>query len=137
MLRRLPSLPSAGTAGRTLAGLAAASLLLVACGGGGDSSSDETVPTDADLVVRALDGIRWDAESYTAPAGEITVVFENASSLPHNLYILDADGVQLPTVLDLPRRGEIAVDTTIEAGTYTLICTIPGHGNMKATLTVG
>lgn len=136
MLRRHPSLTSAGVAGRTLAGLAAASFLLVACGGG-DSSSDATVPADADLVVRALDGIRWDAESYTAPAGEITVVFENASSLPHNLHFIDADGVQLPTVLDLPRRGEIAVDMTIEAGTYTLICTIPGHGNMTATLTVG
>jgi uncharacterized cupredoxin-like copper-binding protein len=40
-------------------------------------------------------------------------------------------------VWDIPSRNDAVTDTvTLSAGTYTLICTIPGHANMKSTLTV-
>jgi plastocyanin len=117
--------------------LVAGALALAACGGGG-SASEATVPADADLTVTAIEGLAWDASTYSAPAGEVTIAVVNNSSQPHNLYIVDSSGVQLPDVWNIPSRGTIAVDTvTLEAGTYTLICTIPGHGNMKAELTVG
>jgi plastocyanin len=111
-------------------------LALAACGGGGDSSSSGTT-LPADLTVRAIDGIAWDAAEYTATAGEVTISVTNASSLPHNLHIVDPSGVQLPEIWDIPAKGDVANDTvTLAAGTYTLICTIPGHANMKATLVV-
>ena len=115
--------------------LLAATVVLAACGGG--SSSDSTVPADTDVVVTAIEGIKWDAADYTATAGEVSFAVKNSSSLPHNLHVLDASNADLGMKLDIPTRGDIATGSlTLQAGTYTLICTIPGHANMKATLTV-
>jgi plastocyanin len=122
---------------RFLAPLVLAGALGLAACGGGSSSSGDTIPADADVVVKAIDGIKWDQSSYSAQAGEVTIAAENASSLPHNLYIVAADGTQLPGMIDLPNRGRVGTMTvTLAAGEYTLICTIPGHNNMKATLAV-
>ena len=61
----------------------------------------------------------------------------NQSSIGHNLYILSADGTQNPSHVDLPQKGKSSTETVdLTPGTYTVICKIPGHGNMKATLTV-
>ena len=107
-----------------------------ACGGSGGSSSD-TVPADAGLVVMAKDGIAWDATSYTATAGAVKVVLKNDSSLVHDLVFVKSDGVQLPSDIKVQAKGEVKAETvTLAAGTYTVICTIAGHSNMKATLTV-
>ncbi len=115
----------------------AGSLGLAACGGDA-SPSDTAVAVDADLVVTALDGLKWDKSDYAAPSGTIEVELINASSQPHNLHFIAEDGSENPTVLEIPSKGDIDVDNvTLEPGTYTLICTIPGHGNMKATLVVG
>lgn len=116
--------------------LVASTLVLAACGGDG-GSSDATVPADTDVVVSAVEGIKWDAEQYSAEAGEVSFAVSNDSSLPHNLHVLDASGTDLGMKLDIPSRGDVATGTlTLQAGDYTLICTIPGHANMKATLTV-
>ena len=123
---------------RTFASVSAAGLLTLSACGGGSSSSGDTVPADAGLVVTAIEGINWDQSAYTATAGSVKVAAVNASSLPHNLHFVDSTGAQLPNALDIPSRGDIAVeDVTLGAGTYTLICTIAGHTNMRATLTVG
>lgn len=112
-------------------------LALAACGGGDDSSSSSGTTLPADLTVTAIDGLSWDSASYTATAGEVTIAVVNDSSQPHNLHIVDSTGTQLPEVFDIPSKGQVASDTvTLTAGEYTLICTIPGHANMKATLTV-
>ena len=89
------------------------------------------------VTVTAIEGIAWDEKDYTATAGDVVITAVNESSLPHNLYIVDPSGARLPDVLDIPSRGDSADETvTLVAGTYTLICTIPGHNNMKSTLTV-
>jgi plastocyanin len=117
--------------------LVAGALGLAACGGGDSGSSDATVPSDADLTITGVEGLMWDAPSYTATAGEITIAVVNDSSQPHNLHIVDSGGVQLPDIWNIPSKGSIDTRTvTLAAGTYTLICTIPGHVNMKAELTV-
>ena len=123
---------------RSLAPLVLAGALgLAACGGGSSSSSGDTIPTDADVVVKAIEGIKWDQSSYAAKAGDVKIAAENVSSLPHNLHIVAADGTQLPDVLDLTSRGKVQTETVaLTAGEYTLICTVPGHNNMKATLKV-
>ena len=115
--------------------LIAATFVLAACGGG--SSSDSTLPADTDVVVTAVEGLKWDASAYTAPAGQVSFAVTNKSSQPHNLHVLDASNTDLGMVLDIPSRGDTDTGSlTLQAGTYTLICTIPGHANMKATLTV-
>jgi plastocyanin len=108
---------------------------LTACGGSGSTSP--TTPVDADVVVTAIDGIKWDKADYTATAGEIVIAAKNDSSLPHNLHIIDPDGVELSTNMTIASKGDVKSATiTVVAGTYKLICTVPGHSNMKSTLTV-
>ncbi len=115
--------------------LIAATIVLAACGGG--SASDSTVPADTDVVVTAVEGLKWDASTYTAPAGQVSFAVTNRSSQPHNLHVLDASNTELVMESDIPSRGDTdAGALTLQACTYTLICTIPGHANMKATLTV-
>ncbi|MBI5088689.1 MAG: hypothetical protein HZB15_07475 [Actinobacteria bacterium] len=118
--------------------LLAGALALSACGGGGDSGgSDSTTPPDADVVVRAVDPLSWDKKDYTATAGSVTIAAQNDSSQPHDLRVVDPAGTQLPLDLSIPSKGDVDTGTlTLDAGAYTLICTIPGHSNMKATLTV-
>ena len=121
--------------------LIAASALLVALGacGGSSSSGPTTVPPKADVVITAVEGIRWDAPTYAATAtnGKVVVRGVNDSSVGHNLYIIAADGSTIPNHLDLPQRGKSATETVdLAPGTYTVICKIPGHSAMKSTLTV-
>jgi hypothetical protein len=112
--------------------------LLAACGGGSDSATDATLPP-ADVTVIAIEGIAWNASEYTATAtdGSVDILGRNESSLPHNLYVVDSSGTQLREFIDLPQRGDADVQSfPLTAGEYTVLCLIPGHGNMRATLTV-
>ena len=122
--------------------LAAGALLLglAACGSSSSSSSATTpAPTKPDVVITAVDGLKWNAASYTAQStnGKLVVEGENQSSIGHNLYIIAADGTQNPSHVDLPQKGKTATETVdLTPGTYSVICKIPGHTSMKATLTV-
>lgn len=118
--------------------IAAGALVLAACGGGSsDSGSTTPLPTDADVVVKAVDPLAWDKKDYSATAGDIVIAVENDSSQPHNLRIVDSSDTQLPGALDIPSRGDVDSESvSLTAGSYTLICTIPGHTNMRATLTI-
>jgi plastocyanin len=117
--------------------LAAGLLGLTACGGG-SSSSGNTAPADADVVVRAVDGIAWNSKQYTATAGEVSIYGVNDSSVAHNLYVLDESEAVVGDFIDLPKRGADGTRVfTLEAGTYRIVCKIPGHTNMNSELTVG
>ncbi len=124
---------------RTLLLVSFVALSVVACSsGGGGSGSGETVPANA-TVVTAIEGIAWDAKTYTAASvdGRVTLALKNDSSLPHNLHLLDAENVDQGVALDVKARGDThTLSYTLAPGTYQVICTIAGHGNMKATLTV-
>lgn len=119
---------------RSLALAASAAIALSACGGGGDDAAE--APSDADVVVGALDALVFDAESYTATAGDVDIAYVNRGSVAHTLLVLDADQKAIGPKLTLPGGGEEEGTYTLAAGTYLLFCDVPGHGNMKATLTV-
>jgi plastocyanin len=90
-----------------------------------------------DLTVKAVPSIRWDKPSYTATAGEIEVGLINEDSIRHDLVILDGDtkvgGLELITV----ERGDVDSGTvTLDAGTYTVFCIVPGHSAMRSDLVV-
>ncbi len=118
--------------------LFAASLVaLSSCGGSSSSTPDYTIPADADLVVKAIPSIRWDANAYTASAGDIKVFLANDDSVKHVLVVLKDDLVVGDLELIVGSRGDFDEGTiTLEAGEYRIYCTIPGHGNMDSTLTV-
>ena len=122
---------------KRLLSFSASVALLAACGGGGTSAPAETLPAGA-LVVTAVSGLRFDAESYgPVAAGDIVFGYQNEDSIRHTL-ILAKDDTKVPNFkLVVGQNGSVDSDTvTLDAGTYTIICDVPGHGNMKASLTV-
>lgn len=122
---------------RTLVAVPFLALSLVGCSSG-SSSNGGTAPANA-TVITAIEGIAWDAKTYTATpvGGKVTLSLRNHSSLPHNLHLLDAENVDQGVALDVKGTNAVhTLDYTLKPGTYQVICTIAGHGNMKATLTV-
>jgi plastocyanin len=111
-------------------------IALAACGG--DSSSvPAEVPADTDLEVRAVPGLRFDQNSYEAPAGEITIAYVNDDTIRHTLVVIKDDVIDNSLELEVNRKGDIdSGSITLEPGNYVLFCTVPGHQNMKADLLV-
>lgn len=109
---------------------------LSACGGG-TSAPAQTIPDDAGLVVKNVKSIRFDASEYSALAGDITVAFVNEDSVRHSMLVAQ-DGVKVPNFkLVVAEEGAVDIGViNLAAGSYTVICDVPGHQNMKATLTV-
>ena len=112
---------------------------ITACGGNENETNATSTPADGvGVVIRAMEGIRWENDAYSAEAGEVRIVLENTSSIPHNLALIDSDNTELPNTLETPSRSDTDEATlSLEPGVYALICKIPGHSNMNATLTVG
>jgi uncharacterized cupredoxin-like copper-binding protein len=115
-----------------LALVAVAALPLAACGDDDDDagSGDDDLPAGAVQVV-AVSVSGFDEDSYEAAAGEVTIVFENADSIPHDVVLEDQD-------FKLDEDGEQGT-IDLEAGEYTLFCDVPGHrdAGMEASLTIG
>jgi len=110
-------------------------IVLSACGGG--TTEPVAVPVGTDLEVHAKPGIRWEFTSYTAPAGEIEIALVNDDSMRHTLVIIDGETIISGFELEVNRNGDVDSGTiTLEPGTYTIFCTVPGHQNMKAELIV-
>lgn len=111
-------------------------LAVAACGGGGETV-ETVVPDGTDLVVKAVPTIRWDASSYTAPAGEIDLFLANDDNVKHVLVVLQDDKVVGDLELEVNKKGDTdSGSISLEAGQYYIYCTVPGHGSMKSTLTV-
>ena len=121
---------------RTIFAALIAVFALSACGGG-SSAPAETIPSDAGLIVKNVKSIRFDKSEYSAAAGNVKVVTVNEDTVRHTLLVVQ-DGVKLPNFkLVVAQEGAIDVgEINLAAGSYTLICDVPGHQNMKANLTV-
>jgi plastocyanin len=112
--------------------LAAAVLVLSACAGGGTDAPPVDVP-DGALEVVGTDRLEFVPETLSASAGAITFALTCEGGVNHNLVIDETDEVVAEC-----RRGQTGVGTVeLEPGTYTYVCTIPGHERtMRGTLTV-
>jgi plastocyanin len=125
---------------RKLAALTGATLalLVTACGGGESASASGTVPSDPDLTVVALD-VEFDQESYSAEAGEIAIAFDSNGQQVHSMVFEDASGTRVPDFrLQVAPGKAVGGVVDLAAGSYTMICDIPGHEaqGMVAQLTV-
>ncbi len=114
-----------------------ASVALLAACGGGTSAPTETLPAGA-TVITAVSGLRFDAESYgPITAGSIVFGYKNEDSIRHTLILAKGDTKVPNFKLVVAKSGSVdSGPVTLDAGTYTIICDVPGHSNMKATLTV-
>lgn len=122
---------------RALPLVAGLALVLTACGGSSTTEPTETVPAGA-LVVTAKSGLRFDAKEYgPVPAGDVTIGYVNEDSMRHTIIVAKEDEKIGTFKLAVVDKGDVDSGTIkLDAGTYTLICDVPGHGNMRATLTV-
>ena len=113
--------------------------LVVALGACSSSSSApaETLPATIGLEVHAVSGLKFDKTSYEAVAGDVTVGYINEDSIRHTLVVVQ-DGTKVSGFeLKVNKKGSIDNGSvTLAAGNYVLLCTVPGHQNMKADLTV-
>ena len=80
--------------------------------------------------------IAFDTTSLTAKAGKVTIDFDNPAPIEHDVAI-EKEGKEL-AVSELVTEAETSVSAELEPGTYTFLCTVPGHAEagMEGTLTV-
>ncbi|HXV34476.1 MAG TPA: plastocyanin/azurin family copper-binding protein [Gaiellaceae bacterium] len=119
---------------------------VAACGGDDDDSGDEAAAEETTTHEESTDGgthltltadpggaLSFDQTELTAAAGEITIELVNESGVPHNVEIEGEDAVT-----ETITEGSTELTVTLEPGTYTYFCNIPGHreGGMEGTLTV-
>ena len=110
--------------------------LLGACSSS-SSSPAQTLPASIDLEVHAVSGLKFDQTNYSAAAGEISVGYVNEDSIRHNIVVVQDETMISGFELQVNKNGDIdSGSVTLEAGTYLLLCTVPGHQSMKAELTV-
>lgn len=73
------------------------------------------------------------------PAGVVELSLVNEGVVFHDLQVLGPDGVAVSGFLLETEPGETASgEIELSAGTYTLVCTVPGHreAGMESTLTI-
>lgn len=126
------------------------SLALAACGGGG-GGGETTAPEPVSLSFNGLDAFAYDPPSASVPSGAaVTVNFTNTGALEHD-WMLVAEGTDVNAltaanaVVPEAHSGVIAAGqsntftfTAPAAGTYQIVCTVPGHApaGMIGTFTV-
>ena len=120
---------------RPLVGLLLAAGIAAGCSS--SSATPDTVPAGTNLEVHAVTGLRFDKTAYEVAAGESVVAYVNDDTIRHTLVVVK-DGTKVSGFeLHINKKGDIdSGSVALEPGTYELICTVPGHQSMKATLTV-
>lgn len=127
-------------------------LVLAGCGGGDAASATPEIGVDGEQLA-------YNKTTMTVPAGQgVTVTFKNDStSQQHNWVLVQegqadavdeaatANGGEVPEGTDgviaagglLDSGGSEQIQFQAPAGTYTYLCTVPGHyaAGMKGTLT--
>jgi plastocyanin len=80
--------------------------------------------------------IAFDTTTLDAKAGKVTIDFENPSPLEHNIAI-EQGGKQI-AISETIAKSKTSVSADLITGTYTFLCTVPGHAEagMEGTLTV-
>jgi uncharacterized cupredoxin-like copper-binding protein len=140
----MPAKLYTGQAAGDVAGYVAA----VAGKGGQDTGAlANAVQTVTQKPVSAVNGVltfaadptgqlKFTAASATAAAGKVTFNVANKSSVPHDIA-LRGNGVNAVGAI-VSNGGTSTISATVQPGTYTFYCSVPGHeaAGMKGTLTV-
>jgi plastocyanin len=123
-------------------------LMVTGCGGG-DDDEDEAAPPPPPAATDDGDGatrlenpadpggaLEFEKGELTAPAGEITLVMENAASVEHNIAV-KGDGIDEKGPV-VGEGGTSELTVTLQPGEYEFYCSVPGHeaAGMEGMLTV-
>ena len=116
--------------------------------GGSEESPEETEGAEAEpeaaakgpggtvQLAAAEADLKFDKTELSSKPGKVTIEFENPSAIPHNVAI-EKEGEELATTETFVGGSE-SVSVELAPGTYTFLCTVPGHAEagMEGTLTV-
>jgi plastocyanin len=107
--------------------------------GGGKKAKPETTsggPGGTLQLAADPSDIAFDTTSLSSKPGRVTIDFDNPATLEHNVAI-EQDGKQLAISATIA-GGRTSVTADLEPGTYTFLCTVPGHAEagMEGTLSI-
>jgi plastocyanin len=133
-----------------LALLALAAVGMTACG---DDDDDEGETTEAATTATETGGeaggggsvsitanpegeLAYEEDSVSAPAGPVTIEFDNPASIGHDVVVEDDAGNELART-DVISGDMTTAEGEFEAGEYTFYCSVPGHreAGMEGTFT--
>jgi plastocyanin len=126
--------------------LALGALGLAACGGDDEETTAATTETETTVEASgesvALEAdpdgaLAYVQDSLSAPAGAVTIEFDNPSATGHDVVVEDADGNEI-TRTDVITEDTATAAGDFDPGDYTYFCSVPGHreAGMEGTLTV-
>jgi|SRR6185295_112971 len=109
---------------------------------GSETKGEASEPTESGASATTLKlaadptQIAFDTTELSAKAGEVTIDFDNPSALEHDVAI-EQGGKQI-AISETITEGSTSVSADLKPGTYTFLCTVPGHAEagMTGTLTV-
>jgi plastocyanin len=87
-------------------------------------------------LAASLEALAFDTTHLTSEPGKVTIDFDNPAALEHNVAI-EQDGKEI-AVSETLAEGKTSVSADLASGTYTYLCTVPGHAaaGMEGTLVV-
>jgi plastocyanin len=96
------------------------------------AGTGETLQLEASKTELAFDTTELEAKK----PGKVTIDFDNPSAIPHNVTI-EKEGTVIAESETLA-EGKTSATAELEPGTYTFLCSVPGHAEagMEGTLTV-
>lgn len=122
--------------------LAAIATTPAGCSGGEDTSA-ATEPQERGRLLKLRDTStpgKWsfDKKTLTANGGRVTIELHNASGLGHNVRVhtgkccfkpgyKDLGGTEVIGATSSDKRKTAKATLDLEPGTYTFLCSIPGH----------
>jgi uncharacterized cupredoxin-like copper-binding protein len=143
---------------RTLSALVLAAITAAATTGCGDDDTDEAAAAQGAPEQSAVLTIRdtstpgdwsFDTKRLAAEAGRITIELQNDSGLGHNVRVhtgkccfkpgfKDLGGTEVIGSTKSDTRDSVKATLSLAPGTYTFLCSIPGHfqAGQRGTLVV-
>lgn len=93
--------------------------------------------TTLDVTSPEDGGLSFEPSGLEAPAGVITLAYENPSPVPHNIALEDESQEVLDQSDDVT-AGSVEITAELAPGEYAYFCAIPGHreAGMEGALTV-
>jgi uncharacterized cupredoxin-like copper-binding protein len=113
------------------------------CGDDSDERSADKAPQGQGTVLKVRDtstpgNWSFDTRRLTAKAGKVTLELHNGSGLGHNVRVhtgkccfkpgfKDLGGTEVIGATSSDKRDTAKATLNLEPGTYTFLCSIPGH----------
>jgi len=105
-------------------------------GGAPEGQSNAKGPGQTLRLSASPTQIAFSTTKLTSKPGKVTVDFDNPAPIEHDVAI-EQNG-KIVAQSELVTKGKTSVSADLKPGTYTFLCTVPGHAEagMEGTLTV-